>query len=309
MRRCVKCKGESVINLKSTNAAFCQEHFIEYFLRQVARAIKKYKMLAGGQQVLVAVSGGKDSMALWDALLSLGYRADGLHVDLGIGEYSEGSRLICERFAANRGARLYVLSLVDTYGSNMQEIVRRTRRVSCSVCGTVKRYLMNLVVQQKGYRVVATGHNLDDETAALLGNLFGWQEGYLARQYPHLPSTHARLPARVKPLVRLGEMETELYCRLKGIEFLADDCPLARGATSLAYKELINSLEEKMPGTKQRFLFGFWDRGRRSFIDTPVELKGCSLCGQPTTADTCLFCRLMQKAGIDPLTQPQVQEM
>ncbi|WP_259498792.1 adenine nucleotide alpha hydrolase family protein [Desulfofundulus thermocisternus] len=309
MRRCIKCKGEPAIDLKSNNTAFCKEHFIEYFLRQVSRAIKKYNMFSSDERILVAVSGGKDSMALWDALLSLGYNADGLHVDLGIGEYSTGSRRICENFAASRGARLYILSLEDMYGTNMREIVRRTRRVSCSVCGTVKRYLMNLVVQQKGYRVVATGHNLDDETAALLGNLFGWQEGYLARQYPHLPSTHARLPAKVKPLVRLGELETETYCRLKGIDFLADDCPLARGATSLAYKELINSLEEKMPGTKQRFLFGFWDRGRRNFTDTPVELKECSLCGQPTTAGTCLFCRLMQKAGLDPLIQPQVQEM
>ncbi|MGB9825193.1 MAG: ATP-binding protein, partial [Desulfofundulus sp.] len=304
MRRCVKCKGEPVIDLKSTNAAFCEEHFIEYFLRQVGRAVEKYKMMAGGQQVLVAVSGGKDSMALWDALLSLGYEADGLHIDLGIGEYSRKSRLVCEKFAAVRGARLYVLSLVDTYGTNMEEIVRRTRRVSCSVCGTVKRYLMNMVVQQKGYRVVATGHNLDDETAALLSNLFSWQEGYLARQYPCLPSTHPRLPARIKPLVRLGEQETEMYCRVKGIEFWAGDCPLARGATSLVYKDLVNSLEDKMPGTKRRFLFGFWERGRRNFTGEPVELKDCSLCGQPTTADTCLFCRLMQKAGINPLSQP-----
>ena len=46
-------------------------------------------MLDGDDRVLVAVSGGKDSLAVWDILLELGYEADGLYVGLGIGEYSD----------------------------------------------------------------------------------------------------------------------------------------------------------------------------------------------------------------------------
>ncbi|MDN5364219.1 MAG: tRNA-5-methyluridine54 2-sulfurtransferase [Eubacteriales bacterium] len=69
MRRCVKCKGEATVYLKSKKSSFCSEHFIEHFLNQVTRSIKKFKMLFPGERVLVAVSGGKDSLALWDALL------------------------------------------------------------------------------------------------------------------------------------------------------------------------------------------------------------------------------------------------
>lgn len=309
MRRCVKCKGEAAVHLKSKNASFCSEHFIEHFLNQVERSIKKFKMLSPGGRVLVAVSGGKDSLALWDALLSLGYKAEGVHVDLGLGDYSAGSREACQKFAQSRGARLYVFSVVETYGVSMREITARNRRATCSVCGTVKRYLMNRLVQETGHRVVATGHNLDDEAAALFGNLLSWQEGYLARQYPYLPPSHPGFPARIKPLVRLSEFETQTYCQLRGIDYLAGGCPLAKGASSLFYKELLNSLEERMPGSKLRFLFGFLEGGRSRFADVPVELKECELCGQPTTADTCLFCRLMQRAGLDPLTRPQVQQV
>ena len=48
-------------------------------------------MIAPGERVLVAVSGGKDSLAVWDILLELGYEADGLYLGLGIGDYSDAS--------------------------------------------------------------------------------------------------------------------------------------------------------------------------------------------------------------------------
>ena len=48
-------------------------------------------MLAPDDRVLVAVSGGKDSLAVWDMLIELGYRADGLYLGLGIGDYSDES--------------------------------------------------------------------------------------------------------------------------------------------------------------------------------------------------------------------------
>ena len=53
---------------------------------------------------MVAVSGGKDSLALWDVLIEEGYRTAGLYLDLGIFDYSKESRAKCEAFATSRGA-------------------------------------------------------------------------------------------------------------------------------------------------------------------------------------------------------------
>ena len=80
-----------MIGLPRHNAAFCKGCFNGFVHDQVARAIKSEWMFGKEERILVAVSGGKDSLALWDILLKMGYRADALYVDLGIGTYSEQS--------------------------------------------------------------------------------------------------------------------------------------------------------------------------------------------------------------------------
>ena len=73
---CGKCKTKAVISLPRHNAAFCKGCFTTFVHEQVARAIKSFKMFMPEDRILVAVSGGKDSLALWHILLTLGYRAD-----------------------------------------------------------------------------------------------------------------------------------------------------------------------------------------------------------------------------------------
>src|SRR5438132_6476742 len=67
--RCRRCRRPAVIELRRHNAAFCQRCFFRYFDDQVARAIKEFDMAGPDDRILVAVSGGKDSLALWDVLL------------------------------------------------------------------------------------------------------------------------------------------------------------------------------------------------------------------------------------------------
>ena len=63
--RCKRCRGAVVIEVRRHNAAFCRDCFFHYVGQQVTRAIAKHRMLAPADRVLVAVSGGKDSLALW----------------------------------------------------------------------------------------------------------------------------------------------------------------------------------------------------------------------------------------------------
>lgn len=289
-----------MVRLTSSKVGFCAAHFLEHFLMQVERAIKGFRMLTPGQKVLVAVSGGKDSIALWDALLSLGFEAEGLHLDLGLGEYSEASREACRRFAQDKRTRLYLFSFPRAFQQSIADMARKVRRPTCSICGVVRRHLMNALAVEAGHRVVATGHNLDDEAATLLGNLLSWQDGYLARQHPHLPAYGRYFPARIKPLVRLDEGEIISYCNLRGLNFYEGRCPHARGASSLVYKRIIGELEKEMPGTKHRFLFGFWKDEQKRFVPASLEMKECQVCHHPTTSDVCVFCRLMQRVGIEP---------
>src|SRR5947209_13408310 len=98
--KCKPCGSDAVIEIRRHPAAFCRNCFLHHCQEQVRRAISSHRMMGHSERVLVAVSGGKDSLAVWDILLELGYTADGVYLGLGIGDYSDTSRHYAETFAA-----------------------------------------------------------------------------------------------------------------------------------------------------------------------------------------------------------------
>jgi uncharacterized protein (TIGR00269 family) len=297
--KCTVCKEPAVIDIRRHNANFCTEHFLRLCRDQVARAIKDFDMLEPHDRALVAVSGGKDSLAVWDILLELGYQADGLYLGLGIGDYSDRSGDMARAFARARGLTLHEVDLPTDHGFDIPNGSKAARRVPCSACGLSKRHLFDDAARTRGYDVVVTGHNLDDEAAVLFGNVLHWQTDYLGRQLPVLPARNG-FPRKVKPLVRLGEREMAAYCVLRRIDYIVEECPMAAGNRHLGYKELLNQIEERSPGTKAAFLFGFIERGHERFAADAVEeredLHPCPECGSPTPSEVCAFCRLRARA-------------
>jgi tRNA(Ile)-lysidine synthase TilS/MesJ len=246
--KCRVCRGPAIIDLPRHNANFCAEHFQQLCRRQVEKAIKDHDMLQPGERVLVAVSGGKDSLALWDILVDLGYEADGLYIGLGIGDYSDESLGYTQRFADERGLNLRVISLRSDLGFDIPTASAATKRVPCSACGLTKRHLFDSAALEGGYSVVATGHNLDDEAAVLFGNTLRWDIDYLARQLPVLPARPG-FPRKVKPLVRLTEREMAAWCIVRGIDYIVEEGPMAEGNRHLGYKAALNRLEDQSPGS------------------------------------------------------------
>ena len=298
--KCTVCKEPAVIDIRRHNSNFCAEHFLRLCRDQVARAIKDFRMLEPHERALVAVSGGKDSLAVWDILLELGYTADGLYLGLGIGEYSDRSGQMARAFATSRGLTLHEVDIPAEHGFDIPTGSKAARRVPCSACGLSKRHLFDDAARTRGYDVVVTGHNLDDEAAVLFGNVLHWQTDYLGRQLPVLPERNG-FPRKVKPLVRLGEREMAAYCVLRGIDYIVEECPMAAGNRHLGYKEALNAIEATSPGTKHDFYFGFLARASDRF--TPVaeevqeQLRACERCGAPTTGEICAFCRLVERAA------------
>ncbi|MBK5222324.1 MAG: TIGR00269 family protein [Acidimicrobiia bacterium] len=304
--KCRVCRGPAIIDIRRHNANFCAEHFLKLCRDQTAKAIADFDMILPGERVLIAVSGGKDSLALWDLLLEMGYDADGLYLGLGIGDYSDDSGTYVRAFAESRGARLIEVDLRAEYGYDIPTGARAARRAPCSTCGLSKRHLFDRAALDGGYDAVATGHNLDDEAAVLLGNVLHWHDEYLGRQLPVLAARNG-FPRKVKPLVRLGEREMAAYCVVRGIDYQVDECPMAEGNRHLAYKDALNMLEKRSPGAKHDFYFGFLARASERFrttIDAEQDaLLECERCGAPTPSEICAFCRLVEKAaGAQPVT-------
>ncbi len=298
--RCKRCKREDAeVIMKRHNAAFCRYCFLTFFENQVKRAIKDFRLISPEERVLVCVSGGKDSLVLWEVLLRLGYRAEGMYIDLGIGEYSKESKEKVLRFAKAKGRTPLIVSLCDE-GMEIPDLKKKVRKKECSICGTVKRHFFNSVARKGGYPVVATGHNLDDEGSRLLGNILQWNMQHLEKQSPLLEETESGLVRKVKPLIRVTEYETACYALIRKIDYIVSECPLAEGATSLIYKDALNTLEEKIAGIKSHFFFGFLKEGNKALTKNRDDKRDpgvpdrsvCLSCGEPSFIDLCSYCRL-----------------
>ncbi len=290
--KCTVCKAPAGIRLPSHNSKFCDPCFDKFFLNGVAKGLKMVGF-PPDTPLVVAVSGGKDSLAVWDALNRLGYKTLGLHLDLGLGEFSAVSSSAVEKFAADKGLSFRIFRLEDIFGHSLEEAARAARMAFCSVCGTLKRFYINSLTVEAGFSAVATGHHLDDEAGRLMGNLIRHKDQYLEKFYPYLPSVHPAQASRIKPLFRLDQHEIRAYCRTREIvPAQGEGCPFAKGATSHYFQEALEFLEEKMPGTKRDFLFSFL----RSKEPPREETFGtCQTCGQPTYGQQCGVCRLKER--------------
>ena len=302
--KCGRCKAPAVIEVRRHNAGYCRECFLRHCGEQVKRAIEHFDMLERNDRVLVAVSGGKDSLGLWQILRELGYEADGLYLGLGIGDYSDSSGTYVREFANARGWTLHDVDLSSEYGFDIEEGSRAAKRAPCSACGLSKRHIFNEAAINNGYNALATGHNLDDEAAVLFGNVLRWETEFLGRQHPVLPAAPGFV-RKVKPLIRLSEREMAAYCVLTGIDYIVEECPMAAGNRHLGYKTALNDIEERSPGSKAAFVFGFLERGHDRFMsevdDAREELRPCTICAAPTPGDVCAFCRMRARAVGEPI--------
>ncbi len=255
-----------VIEEPRHRAAWCARHVVDHVHNQVRKAIDHGYGLEHGERMftyddrlLVAVSGGKDSLALWDALLTMGYRVDGLYVGLAIGGYSTRSRDTCRAFADRRGAQLRIVDLAEAYD------------------------------------VLLTGHNLDDEAATLLGNVLRRHDDFLARQRPVLPEPGGLQTRTCKPLYRLSERETAASCVVRGIDDVVEECPPVADDSGHDLKAALDLLEAGSPGVKAQLLFGFLDPHQRTPPDDgdehSADLRACTRCGMATVTEVCTFCR------------------
>ena len=253
-------------------------------------------MFSRKDRILVAVSGGKDSLSLWNALVKLGYEADGLYINLGIGEYSEDSKRLSEDFAKRINRNLHIVDLKEEIAS-IPQITESVNKPACSACGSVKRYYMNKTAKELGYNIIATGHNLDDEVAVLFGNTLNWDIEYMRRQYPVLEEESGFI-RKVKPLCKITEKESALYAVFNGIDYIEYECPFSEGASSIRYKEIWSQIEQQSPGSKLRFYTGFLKKMQPILKEKEKresELRTCVVCGEPSFNEICSVCKLKQR--------------
>jgi tRNA-5-methyluridine54 2-sulfurtransferase len=299
--KCRICGAQASIRLPQYNTAFCSSDFIAFIDKRVAETIRRYCRISEHDKMLVAVSGGKDSLALWHLANKLGYPADGIHIHLGINTYSDASFEKTKAMADRLNRRLFFFSLPEAFRIGIKDLSRIMKRPPCSLCGMIKRYVMNRACTEHGYSVLATGHNLDDEASALLGNLLHWKEEYLWKKAVALEAEGSHLAKKVKPFFLCSEKEAAAYAFVSGIDYVYDECPYSVGAKTLLYKDLLNRVEDESPATKIAFVKGYLKRAEKEKLssgDKKTDEKTlCATCGYPSYTKQCNFCLLAARFG------------
>ncbi|MDR2018383.1 MAG: TIGR00269 family protein [Syntrophobacterales bacterium] len=294
--KCRVCGQTATISLRAYNTALCADDFITFLEKRVRTTIEKYHLIGDEDRPIVAISGGKDSLSLWYMMNRLGYAADGIYVDLGIENYSDPSLDRIRAVADLLKRKVYVFPFRHVFNKGIEELARIIRRAPCSACGMIKRYIMNRVCMDKGYNTLVTGHNLDDEAAALFGNILYWKEEYLWKKNVVLEGIDGHLSRKVKPLFLCSEREMAAYAIINNIDYIYEECPFSVKAKSLTYKAMLNKLEERSPGTKLQFIKGYL-----KMVNEGERKEGgfCAICGYPANGGMCNFCRMLEKFHIE----------
>jgi len=303
LARCSLCGSRAVAYVRYARLYLCAEHFRSFFIERVRRIIERYRLIEPRHRVLAAVSGGKDSSAMVFALKqlsqSMGFELLALHIDLGIGEYSRRLRGAVEKLLSTLSVPTIVLDLRSALGLGVAELARRARRSICSVCGTVKRYVMNVAASLMHANSVATGHNADDVLAYVLKALVvGGGEEYARKLVPRTEALPGAV-SRIRPLYEVYERETLILCISSGLPYEHSPCPYApRESIEREIKRFLSRVEELAPGTKIRLV----RRIARGELLPPVErgleesgVGRCSRCGFIARGDVCSFCRITER--------------
>lgn len=299
MGKCVVCKGPAVVRIDYANASFCAQHFFEFYERRIRKVLDRVDL--SGKCILVALSGGKDSVSLLYALHKLKddykYVLKALHIRLGIGDYSDKSFSISKSLAEKLGVPLIVFDVNKSFNWTIPDAVKVLKRPACSICGLVKRWIMNKISVKEGCDYIATGHNLDDFNAlGLKAFLTGRIEDIYRMPGPVLEGRREEnLVGRLRPQFYLTEFENTLYAELNGLNYVDVECPLASNSTQHKYKAIWETINNLNPVAKINFLKSL-EKLRKEFKES-VKLNKCKICGQPTTAgrEICYFCSTRRK--------------
>ncbi len=300
MGKCRVCGREAEYWVPWANAWFCRDHFIEYYNKRVRRVWEKY-FPRGHRRVLVAVSGGKDSVALLYSISKLlgdselDYHV--LFIDLGIPGYSRESLRIVEKNAERLDIEAEVARLSD-YGFTMEDVyrlvkARRIRRPICSICGMVKRYLMNRYAYEHGYDLVLTGHNLDDMIGFTLSSIVSGRIEDLVKLKPYVEGS-GKLVARGKPILFMYGVENKWYVEAVDAEIVKAECPFRAGESSInvELRDAVLAADKRHPGLAILMARSIVDKLIPRIKAPEKKLRSCSVCGYPSSTDPCGFCRL-----------------
>lgn len=287
--QCANCEQQAI----ALQPNLCKDHFDEYILQTTQATIEEFNLFTKQDKICVAVSGGKDSLALLDVLTRLGYTVTGLFVDEGIVNYREYAKEDLDNFIKQKNIPLLTTSFEELTGQRLDSIMQTGKFHACTVCGTLRRYLLNK--HSKDYDVLATGHNQDDEAQTIMINLARGNTDLLFRMGP-ITKRSEHFTRKVKPFYRLSEKQLLIYTTLHNIKTHFGECPYAHTSYRSNLRDELNKLEVKQPGTKKNIIDTYLKlQARQTTTEHKEHLGTCTKCGEASQDTICKTCKFKEE--------------
>ena len=296
---CDRCENQAVYTRKYSGEKLCSPCFSKSILRKTAKTISKYKMIQNNELVAVAVSGGKDSLALLkiinDMSATHNFRIKAITIDEGIPGYRNEALEIVENFCSKLNIDYKVYSykkLFDLTLDNALELRENEKTSSCSICGTLRRRAIDYAAKDIGADVIATGHNLDDTLQTFVINMLSGDTNKIGWMDPDNSQNSLR---KIKPFCEIYESEIVFYAFTNNIPFQSEPCPHMNEGIRTEIREFLNSLENQHSGIKNNLY--------QSIVKVSQIVKNsdykkkmlCQKCGSECTGKICSVCSVVLK--------------
>jgi len=279
--------------------------FIDKFEDRFKKTIEENNLFTKKSRILVACSGGKDSTVALYLIKKLGYNVEALTIDLGIGDYSKKNLENTRNFCKIHNIKLNESSFTEHFGCSKCNIERTLKNNgvclnSCSICGVLRRYLLNKLARELKFDVIVTGHNIDDEAQAILMNFLRNNMPMQSRLGPKSGLIKdAKFVPRVKPLYFSFEDDIRKYSKMHNFELMYEKCPCMADSFRNKVREMINSLPNPQE-VKQNIVDNFikmLPKLKEKYLKEG-KLCICEACGEPSSEKICTTCRLIQKLKV-----------
>src|SRR5262245_4540347 len=232
-------------------------------LRKVGEAIHRFRMIRDGDRVAVALSGGKDSVTLLEALLLLAARAP---VDFSVCAFTvEQGKFL--RPIEPLGEYLKGRGIAWTYyrDSPSLRLLEEQPDHGCDLCSRYRRRAVYEIARGLGANVIAFGHTADDFCESLLRNtMFTGRLSAL----PAITWSRDKEFRLIRPLVYVTEEITTAFANSLGAPVIPCGCSQKAGTVRRSLREIFRELEQDHPDLKQNMLSAMGNLYPDRLLDT-----------------------------------------
>ena len=296
--KCHKCENEASYSRKYSGENLCSDCFSISIMRKTAKTISKYRMIKNGDLVCVAVSGGKDSLALLHILHKMSkthnFEIKVATIDEGIPGYRNESLEIVRNFCSTLNVEYKIYSYKELFDLTIDEALQKReseKTSSCSICGTFRRRSIDYAAKDLGADVIATAHNLDDVLQTFLINVLSGDIKKIGWMNPNSD----KLFKKIKPFCEIYEAEIVFYAFSNNIPFQTEPCPHMNEGIRTEIREFFNSLENQHSGIKNNLYNSILKISQTLRNSSHKEMNLCKNCGSECTGKICSVCKMVLK--------------